>query len=216
VPTISRLQPVAPPAQEVVSLDLVKRHLRIDNDDDDTLLPTYIAGARAWAEDYLGRAIADQQYQWWLHEEQYTGAYPYLALPFPVTVYPLWYPWPNIIQGAVSIPRAPVKTIDAVSYGMPGQDDVTLTSDQYSVDPRLGRFRIIGGAVPSASDHIGVTFTAGYDGAVPPGIISAVLMLTAMLYENRGDQAESGDAFGSIPSAVKMLLSPHRRVGFGG
>lgn len=215
MPVLSRLQPLNAPDAEPITLDLAKRHLRLDNDDDDELLPVYIAGARAWAEDYLGRALATQQFMWTIHQEQYAGAYPYLALPFPVTVYPLWYPWPEITQGAIDVPRAPLISVDSVGYGV-GSTETTLTSDKYSLDPVLGRVRIKGGSVPSASDHLSFKFTAGYPGVIPPGVKAALLMLTALLYENRGDQAETSDAFGVIPNAARMLLTPHRRVTFGG
>lgn len=213
MPIYSALTVVTPPAVEPVTLATAKAHLRVDNNDDDTLIATYLTAARNWAEEYLGRTLITQQLQYVIQPQPFTGAFPYLALPFPVAIYPLWYPWPDAMNYPTELPRAPVQSVDAISYGVWGSPDVVIAADQYQADLNFGRIQFTPGAAPPSSDHLAITFTAGYgaDGsAVPGAIIAGILMLLSAMYENRGDVP------GEPPATARMLLAMYRRVSFGG
>lgn len=213
MPTFSALRVVTAPATEPVSLQAAKKHLRVTQDDQDDLIATYLTAARAWAEDYLGRALITQQLRWYIAREHPTGAYPFVSLPFPVTIYPLWYPWPDVMHRPLEMPRAPVQTIDRVSYGKWDGTETALDASAYGTDVNLGRLHLAGGAVPQSHDYLAITFTAGYglDGSVVPSPITlGILLLLAWLYENRGDAA------GELPVAAKRLFDMNRRVTFGG
>lgn len=60
---MSSLQVQTPPAQEPVTLDLVKQHLRVTTSADDTLLPLYIQGARVTVESESGRSLVNKVYR---------------------------------------------------------------------------------------------------------------------------------------------------------
>lgn len=202
-----------PPAIEPVTLVLAKKHLRIDYAEDDDLVALYLASARDWIEDYLGKALIAQQYTYTASDTPFLGATPYVALPFPLQINPLWFPWPNSLQQPFELPRAPIISIDSVGFGTWGQFDQVVPTTLYQTDPTLGRIRMLQGAVPGNSDHLIVNFTAGYsyDGTgIPRSIITALLMLLAHIYENRGDTAED------MPVAAMHLLTMHRRITFGG
>ena len=214
MPASSTLYVVTPPAVEPISLAVAKQHLRMDQDYDDLLIGGMLSAARLWAEDYLGRCLVTQQLLWVVSERPYAGAYPFISLPFPVTVYPLWYPWPELQHQPMELPRAPVQSVDTVSYGVWGEDDTDLDPSDWQADIPMGRLQITGGAVPMPHDHISVTFTVGYgaDGTkVPKTIIAGILILLGFLYEHRGD-----DSMNEIPLAARMLLGTQRRTTFGG
>lgn len=206
--TYSNLQEVAPPAVEPITLELAKQHLRVDNSGDDALIPYYISAARQWAEDYLGWVLAKRQFQWTVMQQPPTGAWPYVALPFPVAIYPLWYPWPAVQQQWLDLPRGPLISVDEISVGTWGQPDVTLDATTYDVDAGTGRIRMRPPA-NGQNDHVAVLFTAGFTN-VPANVTTALLMLTAFLYENRGD------AGGEMPMVARTLMQTIRRVNFGG
>jgi Phage gp6-like head-tail connector protein len=50
-------QIVSPPMAEPLSLDEIKRHLKVEHDAEDALIQSYLAAARAHAESYLNRAL---------------------------------------------------------------------------------------------------------------------------------------------------------------
>ena len=208
---ISFLQVVAPPTEEPVSVDLARLHLRVDQTGDDALIAAYITAARSWAETYLGRALVNQQLLWTMARDQVSNGSPYLSMPLSLLVLPMWMQWPLLGQQAIELPRKPVISVDSVAYGQWGQTDTTLTAGtDYDVDPTTARLRIHPGSEVLPNDHIAITFTTGYAaGTIPQPISIAILMLTAFLYENRGDSG------GEMPMAAEMLLTPYRLVTFG-
>ena len=213
MPTFSQLRVVGQPASEPVSLAIAKRHLRVDSDYDDTLITFYLAAAREWVENYLGRALISQQMEWTMSSVPFTGTTSFVGLPSPIQINPMWYPWPGGLNAPIDLPRAPIISVDRIDYGRWGQIDTTLANTAYQTDPTLGRVRILSGSVPGNSDHVVFVFTAGYsfDGtSVPQSIISGLLLILGHLYENRGDV----DA--EMPKSAMFLLSMHRRLTFGG
>ena len=211
----SALSVVTPVAQEPVSVALAKQHTRIDNDADDTLVGAYITAARTWVEQILGRCVAPQQLRWILAREQPRNGYPYLSMPLTLLILPQWltYPfWHH--RGGIELPRQPVNSVDQVAYGQFGLPDTVLTAGtDYDVDTASARLRVHIGSEVVPNDHMAITFTAGYGAtggeALPQPIIHAILLLTAFLYEQRGDSG------GEAPAAVDMLLAPYRLITFG-
>ena len=203
-----------PPTAEPVGVPLARQHCRVDQLSDDALIALYITAARTWAEQYLGRALVTQQLSWTLSFNQPPGGYPYLSMPLSLLVLPQWFSWPLMTQqGAVSLPWQPVLSVDEVSYGQWGEADTVLVAGtDYDVDVGSARLMIHPGSQVLPNDHLRVLFTAGYgtDATTIPGpIIAAILLLTAFLYEQRGDISAE------MPAAAQMLLAPYRIVRFG-
>lgn len=59
------LQLVTAPATQAVSRADVKAHLRVEHTDHDGLIDSYIAAETAYAEDFTGRALVPQTWDYW-------------------------------------------------------------------------------------------------------------------------------------------------------
>lgn len=201
---------VITPADPLIPIEQVRRHIRVDTTDEDDLLAIYLATATALAEQFLGRALGTQTLQWVMAQSQPPEQFP--MVPFTAFILPLWLPYSMLFHRAIEIPRAPVQSILSVATGTWCQPDVTLVAGQFDADlsTEPARLRIYSG-FGFPSDHVIVQFTAGYAaGAVPATIINAILLMTAFLYENRGD------AEAEMPSVARALLWPSKLQFFGG
>jgi uncharacterized phiE125 gp8 family phage protein len=178
---------VEPPAAEPVSLDLAKRHLRIDHDEEDDLIRAWIPAARELCEMRTGRRFGEQVLRLTLH------CFPY---------------------GPIELPVGPVSDVSLLSYYDDAGDVVTVEDEDfdaaYSVwldhNPPLV-MPLVGEAWPSTetgrSGAVTVEFTAGA-GEVPEMVKSAMLLCIGSWDENRGDQNKI-TATGLPPSARAML-----------
>lgn len=107
-----------PPQQEPISLDLLSRHLRLDQDFDDALLNVYLATARQMAELYIGRALITQTLQWTVadqHEEVERDVW----WGSPVRPYPRG-------RKPIELPLAPVQSIVSFTI-LDRQGNITAT-----------------------------------------------------------------------------------------
>ena len=204
---------VTPPAVEPVSVALARQHCRIDSDVDDSLVGMYITAARVWAEGVLARALVTQTLQWTMSERAHLGPWP--GMPTPLLFSPLAFGWPQHLARPLELPRAPVQSVTSVAVRHFDSTDVTLDPSLYTLDLALQPARLIlrPAALCDGLRHIQVTFVAGYDNAgatVPQPILLALLVLTAFLYEQRGD------AGGDMPPLADALLAPYRIAFFGG
>lgn len=197
------------PKAEPVSLEIAKAHLRVDSGNEDELVAMYLQSARGWAEGFLGRALITQTLLWTMKREPTLGMH---------SVRNEWWWWGRSTRHeAIELPRAPVQSVGFVKY----VDDLgvaaTIDPANYTVDTALEPARLVidWDAVSSATAtsiawplrHLQVQFVAGYgaDGtSVPPTITNGILLLTAFLYEHRGD------AGGDMPPAAERLLWMHR------
>ena len=209
---ISALQVVSPPAVEPVTVDFAKQHTRIDHDDDDDLVGLYITTARTIAEQYLGRVLITQTLSWTVAQEAPPGGWPMANIPTMLLVFPQWITPDMLGRHALFLPRQPVRSISSVSLGHWTGEDTALTSQQYGFNLATGQLRLFGVPGLSPGGHLNVEFVAGYGAPadVPAPIVNAILLMTAALYESRGDDD------GTLPRAAEALLTPYRLVTFGG
>ncbi|NPD67294.1 hypothetical protein HN018_06865 [Lichenicola cladoniae] len=202
---------VTPPAT-LLSLDQVRRHIRIDTEDEDDLLEIYLGAATTMAEEFLARALVTQTLRWVMAHSPPTNQFP--MFPFTAFILPLWMPYSMLFQRPVEIPRSPVQSIVSIATGQWGQADTVLDPSSYHLDLNTepSRLHLLNGAGNFPSDHLIVEFVAGYadPASVPKPIVMAILLLTAFLYENRGD------AGGDMPPAATALLWPYKIQTFGG
>lgn len=207
----------AQPIVEPVPLDLAKRHLRVDFDDDDTLIAAYISAARVMAESRTRRAFFNQT----------------IALKldlFPIfgseTIAPnvgsavSWY-WRWWEQYAIRLPRPRLQSVTSITYLDTSNTLQTLAPASYAVDAASEPARIVpapGTFWPYNSQYIPgsitVTYVAGSygDGIVvndaPQNLVSWILLMTAHLYQNRSLTSQ-GQAVAAIPG-LDALLDPLR------
>jgi uncharacterized phiE125 gp8 family phage protein len=182
------------PATEPITTAEAKTHLRVDGTDDDTYIDTLVASARRWVEDYTGRALVTQTWDWKFDH-------------FPVSNRA--YLW---------LPKGPVSAITSITYLDTDGASQTMTSSDYVLDgdhlpPRVA-------LAPSAdwpdteADRINtvtVRFVAGYGAAssVPDDIKHAVKLLVGQLYAHREPEVV-GHTVSRIQFALDSLLSSHR------
>lgn len=190
------LSQTAAPAVQPVSLTEAKAHLRVDFDDDDTLISSLILAATAHFDGsagMLGRALITQSWEYRINE-------------FPTTR-----------TGAIELPLAPLQSVESVKYIDSDGIEQTLATSVYNVR--------IPGALPGSillkyaqdyqttrveDDAVRIAFTCGYGDAgsdVPMPIRQAILLWVGFLYASR-EPTEPELA------AVDALVAPYvmRRV----
>lgn len=182
------LRLVTPPAVEPVSLDDLKRHLRIEGDAEDVQIDTLLVVARATVEQLTGRSLLTQTWRWTLDR-----------LP---------------PDGRLTLPLRPVQTVSAVRIVDAAGGRTTLPGTQLVLDLASDPARLsITGTVPSPGVAMGgveIDLVTGYGSSpdqVPPMLAQAVRLLTAHWYATRGD----GDSV-AIPADVAALVAGWRTL----
>jgi len=213
MPVTVALRVQTPPAATPIDLDYAKRHLRIDHDDDDTLIEGYIAAATEWIEGYLGRALITTVFTQAIGDQPIANAWP--MTPSPLLILPLAYSWPPLQPMPFRLLRSPVSAFGGIVTVNPDGTTEPLSPAAYTLDmsSEPSAFRLTGTFGLLRGRHLIVTYTAGYGAApanVPASIQLAVAMLTAYIYENRGDMQMD-----DLPTAVASLVNRYRLVWFG-
>jgi uncharacterized phiE125 gp8 family phage protein len=120
------------------------------------------------------------------------------------------------IQGAQSLPVAPVSGIVSVTLTDAADAPIVLTPDRYRLVPDMHRPRLagVGRALPTIPEGgaVDIVFDAGFGAdwtAVPADLGQAVLLLAAEFYERRHDDGEGG---GAVPLSVQALIERWRTV----
>jgi uncharacterized phiE125 gp8 family phage protein len=183
---------MATPAEEPVTLDEAKQHLRVEADvaDEDALITRLIAVARIQCEITARRAFTTRD----------------------CVAYLDCWPWDNLI----TLIQPPLVSVESITYldedGNPG----TLSAASYLVDTYSTPGRILlkrNASWPSVTlqelGGIRIAYTAGYGDAlsVPAAYTQAVLLYLGHLYENR-EAVIVGQGIGTLtlPLAVDALL----------
>lgn len=189
-----RLQVTTPPAGSPVGLNEAKAQMNLGDDfvDDDALITAYIGTSVEACERYTGRALITR------------------TLTLFRDIWPAdgsresW--WDGVREGAISelraqargleLPRPPLRSVVHVKSYDDADAATTFSTSNYFVDTASEPGRIVlrnGAAAPAitrAANGLEVQFTAGYGANpddVPEPLRHGMLMLTAYLYENRGE-----------------------------
>jgi uncharacterized phiE125 gp8 family phage protein len=195
---------ITAPALEPVTLDEAKAHLKVDTDDDDTLIGVLITACRASAEWHTGRAFITQS--WVLSLDAWPGAAADCGLPPALSTTP---------PAAIEIPLPPLQAVTNITTYARNDAATVLDSSLYQVDTASKPARValkFGVAPPTdlrGMNAIAIAFTAGYGDAeanVPAPIHAAILEMIADAYTNRGDTSSDP------PLAALALLAPYRIV----
>lgn len=182
------------PASEPVTLEQVKAHLRVDSNDENTLIAALVSAAVSHLDGWsgiLGRCLVSQTWR------QDFCSFANLKLPFP--------------------------NVQSVVIAYTDQNGVpqTVAGTNYHIVNEHCGSRIMlaeGGAFPAAAnqpDAVRVTFVAGYGAAdaVPAGLKVAILLHIGHLYANR-EAVSVGLSAAGLPFGYDALVAPHRAVGF--
>ncbi|MFZ1812910.1 MAG: head-tail connector protein [Rhizobiaceae bacterium] len=181
---------VTPPAGYPVSLEAMKTHLRVTQEDDDGYLQELVAAATAHVEAITGLSLLEQDWRVFLDD-----------LP----------------QHWVTLPLRPVLQITQVRHFNLDGDPTILPPTEWILDnasdpPRFALTQVSGLELPCNGLEIDMTVGFGSTGTdVPDTIRRAILLLVAQWYEVRG--ATSDAAVTAIePPGLHALLRPWRRV----
>jgi uncharacterized phiE125 gp8 family phage protein len=203
------IQLVTPPTEEPVSLLEAKLHLRVDFDEDDTLIASLITAARQAAETLTGRQLTTARWK------QMLDCFPgpsLMGVPAGQTF--------TLPGHAILLAKAPVQSVVSINYLDMGSVNQTMSALTYSVDTACEPARItpvFGQIWPICLPQIGavsVTFDAGYGTAsqVPEGIKSWIKLRVGSLYAHREEVAAlSRGRIESLPF-IDGLLDPYKVV----
>lgn len=187
------LQLVSPVQLEPVTLAEAKGHLRVTSSDEDGLIDALIVAARSWAENFTGRALLPQVWDYFL----------------------------NCFEDPIEIPRPPLISVASIKYVDTDGVLQTLATTEYSVDTAADRglIRLAYGktwpSIRSQANAVTVRFTAGYADAatMPAPIRSACLLIIGELYERR-ETTIVGTIINEVPISAEYLLWPYRSLRF--
>lgn len=196
----------AEPAEEPVTLEMLKAHLRLSGDAENAELAVQLAAARQHCEAYVGQCFVNRNVSLFLDA------------------------WPSARQGddwwdgvreapvthdcaTIALPLRPVQAIAGI-YVYPAEGaGVALAGNAYECDLAGGRIRLAGAApqVGRGMNGIEIRLTAGHGAAsaVPAVFKQAVRQMAAHLYSHRGDSAEQA----LRRCGAAELLAPYRAVG---
>jgi uncharacterized phiE125 gp8 family phage protein len=208
----SALRVITPPASEPVPTDLARKHCRIDADYDDDLVAMYVTSARLWAESWLNRALFTQRLQFaitWAPPPTATPLVPQSLIVFPLN-------WPPLVKRPIELPRAPTISVEQITWG-PLSNMTVADPDDYELNLNVepGYVAVKPQLLPRIPQQsMLIDYTSGYHAddpaAVPAPIRHGILILTAFLYEQRGDVTAE------MPAAAKALMWPYRLWKFAG
>lgn len=186
------LRVITPTVGDVVSLETVKEHLRIDLNDENALLQSYLAAAVEQAEGLSWRALLTQ------------------TLEYAVDVWPA--------DGILKLPRPPLQSVTSVKYY--DEDGTEHSWTDFRVNARSEPGTIYFNDVPNdsldpAGGAIVVRYIAGYTSPelVPNTIVQGILMTVGHWYENR--EATTGNNYQVfvVPNGPKEALMNERPQG---
>ncbi|MEL6111216.1 MAG: head-tail connector protein [Pseudomonadota bacterium] len=182
---------IAAPISEPITLDDMKRHLRLLTPDHDDSLSQLLVAARHALEARAGLAFATQRWTLALDAERVARC-------------------PDVL-----LPLSPVKSVDSVTLIDHDGNRMSMADSEFSISAgTIGRvrFRNIPTAEIRPLGGIEIDFTAGYDSIslIPAELRHAVRLLTAHFFENRESASET--RVFSIPRTIDTLVAPYRRV----
>ena len=180
------LKVIEGPVDEVLSLEEAKSHLRIDGDDEDILIFSYIKAAREYAEIFTGRSFTIKTYEYITNPKE---KYSYIEIPMPPLV--------EVLEVSV-MQNTNEELLNE------GKDYYILKGcDESLIYPSLEK-----GWPIETLDRFGaikVKYKAGYSEAPMP-VKQAILMLTSHFCENRENLTTKD--YKEIPFGVSTLLRP--------
>lgn len=171
-------------ADEILTLEEAKAHLRKTTDDEDALICTCLRAARQWVEDHTGHILYQRTF---IRRFDAWGDY--------LTLYDY-----------------PVTEITSITYDGTDEDDDQIEYDGFEYSTGQHPLRIYpASSFPTlrTNGYITITYTAGYaTGESPDALIQAVKLQLGNFYNMRS--GVSTDTPEETPLAVRSLCRPYR------
>lgn len=181
---------VLAPAENPISLNEAKDHLRVDSTADDSLINGLISAGTAYFQNTYGIALVSGTYQ---HTR-------------------------NTLANEMELPLSPVQSINSVVLTDKDDVETTVGSDVYLLDtshePNRVRLRI-DKSWPTldlrVTGGVAIEFVAGYGDPedVPEDLKSAHKLFVSNFYENR-EPVVVGTIASRVPFSIDALLSPRK------
>jgi uncharacterized phiE125 gp8 family phage protein len=236
------IRQITAPVDEPLDLAEVKRHLRVEIDDDDDYIQALIAAAREYCEEYTHRAFLTQTWQLLLdhfpgvaeHNQGYTdlGVMGDAALGIGIPPVGYTYRYQSEVYfraGAIIVPKPPLLSIDFIEYIDTDGVLRTLDASQYQVDTSSEPARIA--PAPNSNwpltqisirapmlNTVTIQFQCGYGAdptEVPNTIRAAMKLLIAHWYDNRSEVIAGTRLVAvQIPIGAESLLWTRKVVTF--
>lgn len=210
----STLSIVTAPTFDSETLPDIKNHLRVDIEDDDSLISSLITGALSCAGTMTRRTIYTTTYDLSLDYFPCSGGFD-LAFRHRAWNHPHFAGMAGRHRHKIEIPRPPFASVTSIKYLDQGGNLQTLDSGVYRVVPNTeGQAYVVpafGQIFPMTSYQdasVTIRFVAGYGdwSTLPDGIKNAVRLLVGHWYNHR--EAVSDGSFSEVPMAVAALLAP--------
>jgi uncharacterized phiE125 gp8 family phage protein len=195
------LKKISDTGLEPITLAMLKKHCRIDNDFENDLLQTYLDVALEWVEQNARVQLGPATWQMQIDNfptMDYFSNYP-MMYPFPALVTAAKYgslvaPWQTI-----HLLVYPVQSIDSITYLDTTGTLQTLDPSKYVFDQQGCRISVAANTffpfTLAQINSVTINFTAGFGtadqtqaqqiAAIPKKILLAVLNYTLAVYENR-------------------------------
>lgn len=205
------LEPVSAPDIEPITITEMKAHLRVTNSADDSVITSLITVARQWAEDFMGRALIDQEWRLTIGSDLSGELVSGRSRQFcDMSQLRSWN------HGEILLRRAPVIEIISIrSLDVAGTSTAADLAD-YGLrdkDSRWPRLVAVSGLLPTTG-RMSIVFRAGYanrvdspvqDGsAVPEKIKQGIKLYCEALYDRDKDMMPV------LMQAAKDLLKTER------
>ena len=226
---MTSLNLVTAPAAEPVSLDDMKRHLKIDFADEDDQITDGLFVSRERVELETGRQLITATWELWLDN---VPGYPsghhdaMGSFGFDTGSSSRWLDWSLWFdRGFIDVPCAPLQTVVSIKYvdtsGVQPTWDPTLYQVVAPAGPRAARGRIrpaYGQSWPVTRDQMAsliVQFTCGYGlsgAAVPAMLKRAIKLMGGDLFEHREDTivTKSRSTVLPLPYGIAQIMSQYR------
>lgn len=176
-----KLEIVQGPVKEPVALEEIKLYLRLDGNDEDSLIESFITSARLYCENYQKQAYYTQTLK-----VTFSAAEVVPEMELPRSKY---------LQKVTAVKAVlPDGTEKELSYH-------TACGDVYS--------KVVISYLPAGADII-VEYITGKDDAEIEDVKTAVKLLVSAMYNNRLPYDENGKVLSEVPFGVKALLNRGR------
>jgi len=186
MPTVIKTEPEAEP----ITVDVMQDHLRVDSDDEETLIESLITTARITVEHWTARQL----------------------------ITATWNLYLDAFKAEIRVPYPPLQSVSSIKYYDTGGTQQTLDSSVYTVDTYAKPGRVVEAysqtwpSTRSIINAVDVEFVAGYGAAgsdVPEPLLQAMKLLVGHWFENR-EGVLIGVTARELPLAVQSLIFPYR------
>jgi uncharacterized phiE125 gp8 family phage protein len=171
---------------DVVTLDEVKGHLRVEHSDEDAYITSLIKVATEYCENFTGRYIKQK------NVEIILDIFPSKVLKLPIT---------------------PIIEVNKIYYTNLNGEDVYIDSLDYTIIPETEPPLIVHKDrwpkdVIDIPGKVRVEAKVGYE-LIPQSIKQSVLLLCGHFYENREAVNKKGE-LNELPFSISALLYPYK------